>query len=83
MAKYITALNPGDKVRVKYHGSKRLGNEPSEENMVFVDIKGTGDDRRAIFQYADFPAGGSQNVELYRYNGHWAYGMSAEKASLV
>jgi hypothetical protein len=71
--KYITALNPGDTVTIRFHGSKREGNAAHEMKSVFQDIKGVGDDRKAVFD----------TVELYRYNGHWAYGSGAHKATLV
>jgi hypothetical protein len=73
MAKRIDSLITGDKVRLRYNGSKSFGNEPWEEDVTFIGIVGSGDERRAQFDA----------VELYRFKGFWAYGTSAERASLV
>lgn len=74
MGKRIDSLKPDTKVSLRFHGSKRFGNEPSTLDYVFKEIVGTGEDRRAIFD---------EGFEAYRFNGHWAYGTSAEHLSLV
>jgi hypothetical protein len=71
--KYIMALTPGDTATILFHGSKRDGNAPHEMKSIFKGVEGVGDDRKAVFD----------TVELYRYNGHWAYGSGAHKATLV
>lgn len=73
MAKRIDSLTAGQQVTMKFHGSKRLGNESYELDLIFKGITGAGEDRRAKFD----------EVELYRYEGRWAYGTSAERATLV
>ena len=72
-AKRINDLKDGESVTLKFHGSKRLGNEPWEDTVVFHRFEGEGDDKRAFFD----------NWEAYRYNGHWAYGSSAEKLTIA
>jgi hypothetical protein len=73
MARRIDSLKQNEKVTLQFHGSKTLGNEPYTLEAVFEGITGEGDERRANFD----------EVEAYRYNGHWAYGTSAEKLTLV
>lgn len=73
MARRIDSLQPNETVTLQFHGSKSLGNEPYLLEATFEGIIGTGEERRAQFD----------EVEAYRYNGHWAYGTSAEKLSLV
>ena len=73
-AKTINGLKPGETVNLQFHGSKRLGNEPYQNTFEFICFEGEGDDKRAIFE---------DEFEAYRFNGHWAYGSSAEKLSVA
>lgn len=70
MAQQIRTLKPGTKVVVKLHGSKQFGNQPQELTAVFIELSDDGE--RAEFD----------ELELYRYEGRWAYGTSAERATL-
>jgi hypothetical protein len=73
-AKTINGLKAGETVNLQFHGSKRFGNDPYQDEHVFVGFEGEGDDKRAVFE------GG---FEAYRYNGRWSYGTSAEKLSVA
>lgn len=68
MARRIDTLKVGDKVRLKFAGSRSLGNDAHEETCIFNGIEGEGDKRRAKFD----------EWEAYRFRGRWAYGSSAE-----
>lgn len=70
MAQQIRSLQPGTKVVVTLHGSKQFGNQPCEINAVFIELSEDGN--RAEFD----------SFELYRLEGRWAHGMSAERATL-
>lgn len=70
MAQQVRTLEPGTKVVVKLHGSKQFGNQPQELTAVFIELSKDG-------QRAEF-----DELELYRLDGRWAYGMSAERATL-
>jgi hypothetical protein len=83
MAKRIDKLKSGTQVTLKFHGSKSLGNDPYIEDAIFVGIYGVGDDRRARFMSANATIGNTGGWDAYRFNGHWAYGTSAERLSLV
>ena len=82
MAKRIGSLKVGDQIRLKFHGSKRLGNEPYELDAEFAGfITGaTLDEFRPSF-YLDGDK--SEVFEAYLYDGRWAYGTSAERLSIV
>lgn len=73
MARRIDSLKPNETVTLRFNGSKSLGNEPFEDSYTFLEIVGSGEDRRAMFT----------DLEAYRYKGHWAYGTSAEKLTVV
>jgi len=73
MAVRIDKLAAGQDVVLKMHGSKQFGNDPYEMDTKFVRIQGEGDERRAEFE----------DVTLYRDRGRWAYGTSAEKATVL
>jgi hypothetical protein len=73
MAKRIDSLVPGQKAQLKLVGSKSLGNSESVVDVEFVRIDGQGETREAVF--TDF--------SIYRFQGRWAYGTSAERAQLV
>jgi hypothetical protein len=75
----IDNLTPGTTVTLRFNGPKSLGNAPWEEEFLFLGIEGSGDDRHARFTSDDL----SGAWEAYRYNGHWAYGSSAERLSLI
>lgn len=85
----IDKLTPGDFVELEFCGSGSLGNNAYDGKAVFLGIIGEGDDRTAKFaQSEDSPRGFEQFVrmyewEAYRYNGHWAYGTSAERLRLL
>jgi len=77
MAKRISSLQTGESVTLRFHGSKKLGNETHDNAAAFVEIRETGDDAVAVFDLD------GMLVEAYRFNGRWAYGTSAERLSLV
>lgn len=82
MAKRIDSLTPDTEVTLRFH---HRGNS-YDEAATFLGISGEGDDRRARFRSADtetLTAGRTYEWEAYRYNGHWAYGTSADRLSLV
>ena len=80
MAKRIDSLVAGETVVLKFHGSKQLGNDSYQEEVTFVEVTGEGEERQARFS----TSGNGENVfDVYRYNGSWAYGMSAEKLTVV
>lgn len=72
MSKRIDKLAPGSFVELKIGGNF--------EHALFVGVRGKGDERRAAFvQVADVPPSPHMfEWEAYRFNGHWAYGSSAE-----
>ena len=74
----ISALKNPTLITLKFHGSKRLGNEPYELDALFLEGVGTGEEARARFQFDGDP---DTIFEAYKYNGHWAYGTSAERLS--
>lgn len=74
----IDKLTPGSVVSlVLFTGSKH----ESLQKAMFMGIEGEGEDRRAKFL---FRTGGwdCYDVEIYRYNGKWAWGSSADRISL-
>lgn len=78
--KTIDRLTPGSEVTIEFQGSKSLGNEPYTLDLEFVGIIDNAngwDNRRATFR------DGNYTFDLYRYNGRWAYGSSAEPARLL
>ena len=72
----IDKLEPGTQVVLKF--------THDEERAVFLGIIGEGKNRYAHFLSFD-PSEyvGFYSWLAYRYNGHWAYGTSAERLSLV
>jgi hypothetical protein len=82
MARRIDSLKAGETVTLLFRGSKSLGNEPYTDEVIFVGIKGEGEDRRAVFSTGP-AAGKSGEWEAYRYKGGWAYGSSAERLSIA
>lgn len=77
MGKRLDSIAPGESVTVKFHGSKILGNDSYTLDLVLSQRTGSGEDRRVTF------ADGNDTFEVYRYDGHWAYGTSAERLSIV
>jgi hypothetical protein len=69
MALRIDKLTPGTSVVLD------MGYEA--ENSVFLGIEGSGDKREARFLSVD-KDGKTYEWRAYRYNGHWAYGTSAD-----
>ena len=74
---FIDKLEFNTTVLLRFHGSNF--NETYEEEHIFRGVSGEGDDRRALF----WSATGHYDWEAYRYRGHWAYGTSADRLSLV
>jgi hypothetical protein len=70
-ARSISTLKPGEKVRLKFHGSKQIGNDPYELEASFVEF--TEDGNRAVFD----------EVEAYKFNSRWCYGSGAHKLSIL
>lgn len=54
-----------------------------ERPAIFIGITGEGDDRDANFVSPDFDGRDTYSWSAYRYNGHWAFGSSAERLRLV
>lgn len=69
----LSNLRIGQEAKIKFHGSKRIGNEPYEAESVFKGYVGEGDTQRALFE--DF--------ELYKYSNRWVYGSGAHLATLI
>lgn len=76
----IDQLEPGTKVTLRFGGS--FGNHTHLDESYFVEIKGSGEDRRAVFSFTE-KVDEHSTWEAYRYNGRWAYGSSADRLSLV
>jgi hypothetical protein len=74
-AKTIRNLKSGEKVRLRFHGSKQFGNDPYELDMTFVELRDNGE--RAVF------SDDGTEFEAYKYANRWAYGSSAERLTVV
>lgn len=73
--KRIDSLKPNTPVLLKFtHGT---------EEATFLALVGEGDSRRARFIQCSETPGELFEWEAYRYQGHWTYGTSAERLSLV
>ena len=71
MARSFFHVEVGDEVDILFRGSKSLGNEPyTLENLTVQEAT------RERVRFSD-------GVEIYRFEGKWCYGTSAETASLV
>jgi len=72
----IDKLTPGDEITLRFtHG---------DEPAVFVKLEGTGDARRATFASVQTtPTVKVFSWDAYRYQGHWAYGTSADRLMLI
>lgn len=82
MAKPIRSLNPGDKVTLKFHGSKQHGNKPYEMG---VEVLTFNEDKTiATFRMEDTAR---TEFEAYKmHNGGWGrfcYGAEPEKITSV
>lgn len=71
MTKRISSLNPGENVRLKFHGSKQIGNDPYEMDVTFVEFN--ADKTRAVFD----------EVEVYKSGNRWSYGSGAHPVSIL
>jgi hypothetical protein len=77
----IEALSPGERVRLRFCGSPDWGSAHTD-TATFLDLTGTGDDRRARFESRD-QDGRLYEWEAYIFEGDWAYGTSAERLMLL
>lgn len=78
----ISKLKPGQSVTLKMHGSKALGNEPYELDVVFVGFKNVGqapEKLRAVFDDGGF------KWEAYKISAKstWRYGASSEQVTVL
>lgn len=71
----IDRLTPGTKVT--------LGFAYGRESAVFIGLANNEGDPRATFESVDADTGKPYRWEAYHYNGHWAYGTSADRLRLV
>jgi hypothetical protein len=71
----IDRLTPGTNVT--------LGFDHGTEPATFIDFADNEGDPRATFESMDIDTGRTYRWEAYRYNGHWAYGTSADRLRLV
>lgn len=77
MARRIDSFKPGETVTLRFRGQTEV-----VQTAVFVEHKGEGDDRKAVFQgLGDDAEFGPW--EAYRYKNTWVYGSSAERLSVV
>ena len=79
--KRIDSPKPDTQVTLKFCAEMQGRGAEYVETAVFKGVTGEGDERRATFESMD----GSRVYEwdAYRFNGHWAYGSSAETLRLV
>lgn len=80
MSKTISKLTGGEKLRLKFHGSKTLGNEPYELDVTFLGFDGV-ERNAAFFQLGD--EGTNDQFKAYKLSNRWAYGTSSEKLTIV
>lgn len=69
----IRDLKPGDKVTLKFRGSKTFGNEAYEEQSVFKRFHTEAG--RELAEFDDF--------SIYKADRYWRYGASAEIVTLL
>ena len=74
--KRIDSLKPGTTRELQFNAEFQGPGRAYREEATFLGIEGTGDERRARFD-------SGYEWEAYRYNGHWAYGSSAETLRLI
>lgn len=79
MGKRLDSIAVGEAVTVTFQGSKILGNDSYTLDLVVAGREGTGDDRRVTLDEAD----GGAEFDVYRFQGRWAYGTSAERLSVA
>lgn len=82
MAKRISTLNPGDNVRLKFHGSKQRGNVAYEMSVELLNFN--EDKTLATFRMADTAR---TEFEAYKLNnggwGRFSYGAAPEKLTVA
>jgi hypothetical protein len=83
MAKSIRSLNPGDKVSLRFHGSKQHGNDPYE--MVVECLNFNENKTIAIFRMEDTAATEFEAYQLHNGGGwgRFSYGAEPEKLTIV
>ena len=79
MAVTITNMKPGQKHRLRFHGSKQFGNDPYELEMFKVSM--TEDNQRAML--SETPDGADFEVYRHPSGRGWAYGTSAERVTVI
>jgi len=77
MAKRISTKNVGEIFELHFHGGM---NQDRWDFYRLIKVEGKGDDARATFQ--DLEPNETFEWEAYRFNGHWAYGSSANRLSV-
>lgn len=78
MPKTISKLKSGESIRLKFHGSKMLGNDAYELDVTFISFKRDNDNVNAIFDI-----GSGSLFEACKMGNRWVYGSSAERLSVV
>ena len=75
----LSGLKAGTSVRLRFHGSKLLGNGTYELDGTLSEITedADGTKRRKLFQAP------SDAVEIYFVENRWRYGTSAEVVSVA
>ena len=82
MSKRLGSIPVGHFVKIHFRGSKSLGNEPYDEVAQVVAHLGDGDNERVRLSALGY-GGADIDFEAYRFEGHWAYGSSAERLSVL
>lgn len=79
------AGHEGQEVELRFGGSRELGNPPYFEQVQFLRIEGSGEDRRAVFRSRTSRGAAVESFdwEAYRFEGRWVYGTSAEPLRVV
>jgi hypothetical protein len=70
-------------VMLRFCGSPQLGNEPHAESAVYIGRSGVGADARLTFETRSPHPVGTYRWDAYQFEGHWAYGTSAEELRLL
>ena len=77
MARRISSLTKGEKVTLKFHSRYT----PVIEVATFLGLSEDG--QRAKFKTPGRGHDRGYTWEAYRYQGHWAYGSSADRLSVI